>query len=134
MGIDQAGDDDLARGVDHFGVGRQRRRGNRADGDDLALLDDEDAVVNRWSLGSVNPGAAEGDRFRRRFLGGGRLIEMDGEGRKKTQSDEKEAAHAGTPARKVVRRAWRQNRGLAETSNAPEWCSDENLLRANRPV
>src|SRR5262249_17538239 len=44
VGVDDARHQDLARGVDADGAGRDRGRAFRADGHDLALLDDQHAL------------------------------------------------------------------------------------------
>ena len=84
MGIHESGNDDLTGGVDDLRVGRQWRRGGRADGDDFALVDDENAVVDRRTVSGVNAGAAEDDRFRHRLLGSHGPAAVECDARKET--------------------------------------------------
>ena len=125
MGIDQAGDDGLALEVHDLGPFGDLDVGGRPDGGDLAVPDDEDAVVDGRPLGGEDAGAELGDdRPARRRVRGGR--QREGEGRDQGEQRPGGAAHAGPHG--VGVRASPQDRGpgrgmrdvLAE-SNRPFW-------------
>jgi hypothetical protein len=80
--VHQAGDDDLAADVEDLGaVGDLDVRG-RSDGNDLAVVDHQDAVFQRSARDRVDAGTAEDDRPAggRRVGGSQRSEEDQGEG------------------------------------------------------
>ena len=65
VGVDEAGKDDLAATVDFFGVFREfvaREFVGGADGDDLAVIDEDSAVLDDAEVAHLRPATGRGHR------------------------------------------------------------------------
>src|SRR5262245_5293327 len=103
MGIDESRDDRLAGSLEDGGAGRDRRAVFGTDRDDLALVNDQGAALDRGGADWENSRASVSDRL---FVFGGTIGRWaDCQSEQAAKGADQDPAHKSSPKKKADRSA-----------------------------